>query len=310
MASADYGYELNEKYIAFRNKFTETGTRQRQIEKEWEEAGCPIMDVTIDYYAGTDTTAKSKAEFSITKQDLMDFYPDQKKWAWEAIDTQALFEDLYEAENFLDNLAYAKEMEKPIRFEISQKGQEMLKMQDDLATQYKYKKQPELIGEINMKEYLEALPAEMADTVVPVPSQKPGYEVSGKDIPLYSKSGTKIAERYDRIVIGHYGAFLEIDPKDMCMENIKCEEGQEYRMKNPYFVDRIKYQWLTTKDDSHCKLYFQQKGVTYADYQPNKWYISPYEVLDEKERKQLEEMLANRKEYNDLIKDDTEIDDR
>lgn len=44
------------------------------------------------------------------------------------------------------------------------------------------------------------------------------------------------------------------------------------------YSERVKYQWFTARDRSDCKLYFQQKGVTYADYKPNKWYISPFEI--------------------------------
>lgn len=172
-------------------------------------------------------------------------------------------------------------------FPISEIGKEMLKMQADLAEEYSYKKQPDIIGELNMLTYYQNLPLEMSGEKRYVDGMGVGYQVDGKDIPLYSKDGTKIASKYDRIVIGHYGAFLEISPEDMELDNVICKKGQEYRISNPEYVDKVKYQWFTTKDDSNCKLYFQQKCVTYADYQPDKWYISPYEICDAKERETL-----------------------
>ena len=163
---------------------------------------------------------------------------------------------------------------------ISVIGTQMLQMQTQLAEDYKYKPIPPLIAELNMQQYIENLPSEFRTEVNHIYI---GYELKGQNIPLFSKEGTQIAKRFDRIVIGHYGAFIEIAQKDMCMYNIICEKGQEYRITDPKYSENVKYQWYTTKDDSHCKLYLQQKTVEYADYIPHKWYISPYEVLDQEE---------------------------
>lgn len=162
-------------------------------------------------------------------------------------------------------------------FEISRIGKDMLKLQNDLAKEYKYKKQPDNIAEQNMITYYNNLPDDFRDELIKL---NIGYEIKGKNIPLYSKDASKIANKYNRIVIGHYGAFIEIDPEDICEQYIKCKPGQEYRIEDLDYASRVKYFWMTTKDDSNCKLYFQQKGVSYADYKPNKWYISPYEVCD------------------------------
>lgn len=160
-------------------------------------------------------------------------------------------------------------------FDISRTGKEMLDLQDKLAERYKYKKQPDEIAECNMQQYIETIPIDFVSKVIPLDI---GYQISGKRMALYSKDGTLIAKGYDRIVIGHYGAFIEISPDDMVMDNIVVKRGQEYRINNPKYSERVKYQWFTARDRSDCKLYFQQKGVTYADYKPNKWYISPFEI--------------------------------
>ncbi len=176
-----------------------------------------------------------------------------------------------------------------MRFSITNIGKEIQAMQKDLAEKYKYKPQPADVASESMQRYLDTLPSEFKGEVKPVESKKPGFEIAGKDIPLYSKDGTQIATGYDRIVIGHYGAFIEISPEKMCMENIKVEKGQEFRIDNPEYAARVKYAWMTTKDDSHCKLYDQKKGVTYADYRAGVWYADPFEVCDAKEREELQQ---------------------
>lgn len=179
-------------------------------------------------------------------------------------------------------------------FTITPIGKKMMQMQEELAKHYHYEKQPDEEAEKNMQCYLSNLPEEFkAKITLPQPNpftgkSKPGYEISGQNIHLYSKAGTLIADKYDRIVIGHYGAFLEIADKDIHHSNLICQRGQEYRISNPDYSSRVKYYWMTTKDHSGCKLYLQQRTVHYADYKVGKWYISPYEVCDENERKSFE----------------------
>ena len=40
----------------------------------------------------------------------------------------------------------------------------------------------------------------------------------------------------------------------------------------------MKYVWLTVNDRSGIKIYHQKRGVSYADYKPNKYYVSVHEV--------------------------------
>lgn len=37
--------------------------------------------------------------------------------------------------------------------------------------------------------------------------------------------------------------------------------------------------WLTAKDGSGVKIYFQKNTVSYADYRTGKLYVSPHEVI-------------------------------
>lgn len=92
-------------------------------------------------------------------------------------------------------------------------------------------------------------------------------------------------------VCGDYGVFLEIEDNQIAKENIKVKKGEEYRIDDPYYMNTVKYEWYTDKDNTNVKLYHQKRGVTYADYKPGKWYISPYEVMTVKIRKRVVSLM-------------------
>lgn len=154
---------------------------------------------------------------------------------------------------------------------ISKIGKEMLLFQSEMAEKYSYKPIPIDLFTGNIRDkYEEALPSWC------LAKEK-------QNCPLYSSEGTMICTGFDRIVIGDYGAFIEISPNKICSSSITCKKGQEYRSQDKKFADRVKYLWLTTKDTSDCKIYLQKKTVAYADYIPGMYYISPYEVFLTKE---------------------------
>ena len=129
---------------------------------------------------------------------------------------------------------------------------------------YKYKPLPEDKSKLAREFYLSNIPDFL--------------NIEGSNDNLYSTEGTLICRGYNRIVIGDYGAFIEYSREQAVRENCKCAKGQEYRYKNQSYKSRVKYFWYTTTDTSNCKIYFQQKTVSYADYKPMFFYISPYEV--------------------------------
>ncbi len=149
--------------------------------------------------------------------------------------------------------------------EMSKTGREMLAFQARLAEEYGYAPigYNLFLGDVRQK-YLDALPV--------------WCKIEGDVIPCYTLKGMKIATGYNRIVIGDYGAFIEFTPEQICKESLCVKPGQEFRINDPQFADRVKYHWLTAKDRSDIKVYFQQKTVTYADYLPGMYYISPYEI--------------------------------
>lgn len=102
--------------------------------------------------------------------------------------------------------------------------------------------------------------------------------INGDDSPLYTSSGTVICNSYDRIVVGDYGAFVEFSCEPDGVEFI-IQPGQEYRVNDKKYSKNVKYIWMTINDMSGIKIYKQKKTVKYADYRPNKYYVSVHECF-------------------------------
>lgn len=152
-----------------------------------------------------------------------------------------------------------------MKMEISEIGREMLAFQERLAEEYGYAPigYNLFLGDVRQK-YIDKLPD--------------WCRLQGDSLRLTTLDGTLIANGYNRIVVGDYGAFVEIRPDQILRDALKVAPGQEYRVNDPRFRDRVKYFWYTAKDRSGVKIYFQQKTVTYADYKIGMYYISPYEL--------------------------------
>lgn len=154
---------------------------------------------------------------------------------------------------------------------LSALGREMLAFQEKLALEFGYEPiEPNLfLGDVRQK-FKDALPE--------------WCSVSGDPhVVLCTLDNTILCNGYNRIVIGDYGAFVEISPGQIREEVLRCKPGQEYRYQDERFTRNVKYVWLTAKDRSYCKIYLQKKTVDYADYVPGMYYISVYEVYKNKE---------------------------
>lgn len=104
-----------------------------------------------------------------------------------------------------------------------------------------------------------------------------GFLVEGNlNCKLYDEKYNLIACGYSRIVIGDYGAYVEIPLDKMILENLIIKPGEEYRFKPEY--SNIKYHWYCLKNNQDIKIYYQKHIVAYADYKPEMFYISPYEL--------------------------------
>lgn len=149
-------------------------------------------------------------------------------------------------------------------FEI---GDDILQKQDYLSTQHKYTKLPENLSYMVRTEYAKVLPDFfMFD--------------NNQSHNLHSRDGVLLAKGWSRVVIGDYGAFVEIPDDLICKENIIVKPGEEYRIHDPKYSQHVKYHWYIPKTGYASKLYFQQGEVTYADYKAGMWYISPHETKE------------------------------
>jgi len=131
---------------------------------------------------------------------------------------------------------------------------------EELVKKYNYKKLPKDLSEVQKAQYLADLPSYL--------------NVNGDlNCKIYYKNFL-VSHGYSRIVIGDYGAYIEIPPNLMARENIKIKPGQEYRFEERYKA--VKYHWYCLKEAEEFKIYYQKNTVKYADYLPEMCYISPY----------------------------------
>jgi hypothetical protein len=97
----------------------------------------------------------------------------------------------------------------------------------------------------------------------------------GEEVVLKNECGTVIATGYRQVIIGDYGAFVEFAQDQLVKESI-----------GPKFPGIQKkdasYLWYETKDAAQTKVYLQQHRVTYANYSPGRYYVSPDDVFIER----------------------------
>jgi hypothetical protein len=137
-----------------------------------------------------------------------------------------------------------------------------LKIEATLAKKYKYRPLKRDLSEKYRKFYLDNIPTEL--------------NVNGWVDTLFTLNGSPICDGYDRIVIGDYGAFIEFSTSPY---SFIVKPGQEYRIDDERYSKNVKYHWLTINDNSDVKIYHQMRTVAYADYLPDKYYVSVHEVL-------------------------------
>ena len=138
----------------------------------------------------------------------------------------------------------------------------MKQLHIELSNKYKYKKLPQKLSNVACSIYAETLPAFLLSI--------------DNNNPLYTINGSLICSSFDRIVIGDYGAYIEFSSDQANKDLFTIASGQEYRLEPRY--NNVKYIWLTIDDSSQVKIYYQKNTVSYADYKPQKYYVSVYEV--------------------------------
>jgi hypothetical protein len=93
---------------------------------------------------------------------------------------------------------------------------------------------------------------------------------------FFTFSALKIADGYERIVIGKRGPYVEFNSKQILKNNLNVPKNCEYKLKN-WWQNNIYYVEYRTIEDN-IKVYFQKKLVDYADYKLNMYYISPFDL--------------------------------
>lgn len=137
-----------------------------------------------------------------------------------------------------------------------------LKVEALLAQKYKYKPLSKDLSQKYRQYFRENIPNFLSES-------------GGKET-LFTLNDSPICDGYDRIVIGDYGAFIEFS--SIPYLNFAIKQGQEYRVFDERYSKNCKYIWLTIEDGSDIKIYKQKKTVAYADYKPDKFYVSVHEV--------------------------------
>lgn len=169
---------------------------------------------------------------------------------------------------------------------LSAEGLEMEKHLKALADEYGYKRLPPEKSASQRAFYLDKLDNFWKKD-----------EFRKFDIQLTTHDGTVLATGVTPrgYVCGDYGVFLEMEDSQVDRKNLKVQPGEEYRIRDPKYKDKVKYQWYTDKEGNGIKMYFQQKGVTYADYKAGKWYVSPHEVNVVRVRKKTQQAAVSLK---------------
>lgn len=118
------------------------------------------------------------------------------------------------------------------------------------------------------------------------PALKESYKYESKSLfemefpcNIFTANHIQFATGFSRIVVGDYGAYIEIPQDRMFINGLKGVAGQEFRYMDDNYRDKVKYNWLTCIADTSIKIYYQKKEVKYADYKPGFFYVSPYECI-------------------------------
>lgn len=88
--------------------------------------------------------------------------------------------------------------------------------------------------------------------------------------------GVLICSDYERVVVGDYGAYLEFTEEQLQV-SLTVPHNQRWRLDEEYIREKelsLKYIWY---EFNGIKVYHQLDTVKYADYKPNRYYVS---VLD------------------------------
>jgi len=94
---------------------------------------------------------------------------------------------------------------------------------------------------------------------------------------LKTSDDTVIARKYERVVIGQRGPYVEFTPNQMLCDKLFIPKNQLYRLSDP----KVYYIEFRTNDSSNVKVYYQMRTVAYADYKIGYFYVSPGDLYSD-----------------------------
>lgn len=89
-----------------------------------------------------------------------------------------------------------------------------------------------------------------------------------------------LCERYERIVIGDYGAYVEISASHLS-DNHFIYIDQNDPIDETISSRHSSHMTLALNDESSYTIYFQVKPVPYGNFIPGRFYIDPYDVISD-----------------------------
>lgn len=99
----------------------------------------------------------------------------------------------------------------------------------------------------------------------------------GSLLELKTSYDTVIARKYERVVIGQRGPYVEFTPTQMLCDKLFIPKNQLYRLSDP----KVYYIEFRTNDSSNVKVYYQMRTVAYADYKIGYFYVSPSDLYSD-----------------------------
>lgn len=98
--------------------------------------------------------------------------------------------------------------------------------------------------------------------------------ITKSDMFLFTINGNEpICSGYERIVIGGRGPYIEFIENQLGLNMFHIPSCEEYRLRS----DKVYYIEYRSIIDN-VKMYYQKKPVDYADYIPERYYISPFDL--------------------------------
>ena len=98
----------------------------------------------------------------------------------------------------------------------------------------------------------------------------PTTPAAGNVKTLYTKNGEKVCERYERIVIGDYGAYVEISASHLS-DNHFIYIDQNDPVDETISSRHSSHMTLALNDESSYTIYFQVKPVPYGNFIPGRF---------------------------------------